>query len=63
MQVMALEVTRDHLLEIPDSPAPVPVLLPVLGPGSMLVEINDRVDDEVVQVIAEDQVEGVVRRR
>ena len=63
MQVMALEVTRDHPLEIPDSPTPIPVLPPVLGPGSVLVEIDDRVDDKAVQAIVEDQVEGVVRRR
>ena len=30
--------------------------------GNFLVEINDRVGNEVVQVIMEDQTEGVMRR-
>ena len=63
MRVTVLEVTRDHLLEILDSPVPVPVPPPVLGPGSVLVEINDGVDDAWAQAIAEDQAEGVERRR
>ena len=57
---MVLEVTWDHPLEILDSPEPIPI--PAPG-GNVLVEINNRVDDEVVQAIVEDQAEGVVRRR
>ena len=34
-----------------------------LGPGSVLVEIDDGVDDAQNQVIVEDQAEGVIRRR
>ena len=45
------------------SPKPIPVPPPVLGLGSVLVEIDDGVDDVAVQVITEDQMEGVVRRR
>ena len=60
MQVMVLEVTQNHPLEIPDSPE----LIPIPAPGgNLLVEIDDRVDDEVAQAITEDQVEGVMRRR
>ena len=44
MWVTALKATRDHPLEIPDSPTPVPVLPLVLGPESVLVEIDDGVD-------------------
>ena len=57
---MVLEVTQDHLIIIPDSPLPVPI--PAPG-GNLLVKIDDGVDDEAVQAIAEDQAEGVVRRR
>ena len=58
--VMALEATWDHLIIIPDSP-PL-ILIPAPG-GNLLVEINDGTDDAVAQAIAEDQAEGVVRRR
>ena len=58
--VMALEVTRDHPIIIPDSPLPIPI--PAPG-GNLLVEIVDRTNDAVAQMIAEDQAEGVVRRR
>ena len=58
MWMTALEATQDHPLEIPDSPVPILVPPPVLGLESVLVEIN-----EAAQVIMEDQVEGVVRRR
>ena len=57
---MVLEVTQDHLIIIPDSLLPVPI--PAPG-GNLLVKIDDGVDDEAVQAIAEDQAEGVVRRR
>ena len=63
MWVTALEVTWDHPLEILDSPMPVLVLPLDLGLGSVLVEINNGVDNEAAQVIMEDQAEGVVRRR
>ena len=56
---MVLEATQDNPIVIPDSLPPIPI--PAPG-GNLLVEIDDGVD-EVVQVIAEDQVEGVVRRR
>ena len=47
-----------------DSLEPIPVPPPGgLGPGSVLVEINDGVDDKQNQAITEDQAEGVVRRR
>ena len=45
---------------IPDSLLPIPILAPR---GNLLVEIDDGVDDKRVQAIAEDQAEGVVRRR
>ena len=45
---------------IPDSLLPIPILAPG---GNLLVEIDDGVDDKRVQAIAEDQAEGVVRRR
>ena len=60
VQVMVLEVTRDHPIVIPDSPPPILILAPG---GNLLVEIDDGVDDKVAQVIAKDQAEGVVRRR
>ena len=60
MQVMVLEATWDHLLEIPDSPKLVPI--PAPG-GNLLVEIDNGVDDEVAQAIVEDQAEGAGRRR
>ena len=54
--VTALEVTQDHLIMIPDSL----LAIPILAPGrNLLVEINN----VVAQAIAEDQAEGVVRRR
>ena len=63
-QVLALEHGRGNPIMVLDSPELVPIPPPrILGPGSMLVEINDGVDDEWNQVVMEDQVEGVVRRR
>ena len=41
-----------------DSPAPIPIPPPVLGLGSVLVEIEDGTDDAAVQAIVEDQAEG-----
>ena len=58
--VVALEATWDYPIIIPDSPPPIPILAPG---GNLLVEIDDGVDDEWAQAIAEDQAEGVVRRR
>ena len=58
--VMALEATWDHLIIIADSPPPIPI--PAPG-GNLLVEIKDGTNNAAVQVIAEDQVEGRVRRR
>ena len=58
--VAALEHSWGNPIIIPDS------LLPILIPASrsqLLVEIDNRVDDEVVQVITEDQAEGRERRR
>ena len=43
--VMALEVTWDHPIVIPDSPPA--ILIPAPG-GNLLVEINNGVDDEWV---------------
>ena len=40
-----------NLIEIPNNPAPIPILPPR---GNLLVEIVNGMDDEVVQVIAED---------
>ena len=60
--VAALEHGRGNPIIIPDSPALIPVPPPGLGPRSVLVEIDDGVDDERVQAIVEDQAEGVVRR-
>ena len=62
MQVMVLEGTREDLILIPDSLAPILVPPPGLGPGSVLVEIKDRTDDAAAQAIMEDQAEGVGRR-
>ena len=61
--VAALEYGQGNPIRI-NSPEliPMPPLMG-LGPGSVLVEIDDRVDDEQNQAIAEDQAEGVVRRR
>ena len=54
-QVSALEHGQDNPIVIPDSPEALPVRpLFVLGPGSVLIPIND-VDDEQNQMIAEDQ--------
>ena len=62
--VLALEHGWGNPIVIPDSPEPVPVPPPrILGPGSVLVEINNGVNDEQNQAVAEDQVEEVVRWR
>ena len=54
-RVVALEHGQDNLIMIPDSPEALPVWPPfVLGPGSILIPIDD-VDDERNQMIAEDQ--------
>ena len=54
-RVAALEHGRDNLIVIPDSPEALPVRPPfVLGPGSILIPIDD-VDDERNQMIVEDQ--------
>ena len=58
IQVTALEGTYEDPIMIPDSPAPIPIPPPVLGLGSMLVEIEDGTDDAAVQAIVEDQAEG-----
>ena len=62
--VAALEHGRENLIMVPDSPEALPVRPPfVLGPGSILIPIDD-VDDEQNQMIAEDQariVEGRLR--
>ena len=61
--VAALEHGQGNPIRI-NSPELIPVPPPGgLGPGSVLVEIEDGVDDEWNQVIVEDQAEGVVRRR
>ena len=60
IQVMALEGSGDSLILIPDSLEPILILAPG---GNLLVEIVDGMDDVAAQAIAEDQVEGVVRRR
>ena len=59
VRVMVLEGHQDHLIEIPDSP--VPILIPAPG-RNLLVEIMDRIDNDVVQAVVEDQVEAGVRR-
>ena len=54
-RVVALEHGRENLIMIPDSPEALPIRPPfVLGPGSVLIPI-DNVDDERNQMIAEDQ--------
>ena len=63
IHVMALEGTHEDPILIPDSPVPALVPLPRLGPGSVLVEIEDGTNDVAAQAIAEDQAEGVVRRQ
>ena len=55
-----LETTHNHPIMISNSPPLIQIL--ALG-GNLLVEINNRVDNEAAQVIMEDQAEGVVRRR
>ena len=58
--VTVLEGTWDSLIIIPDSLPPIPIP----APGeNLLVEIVDGTNDEAMQVITEDQVEGVGRRR
>ena len=58
--VTALEGCQDHLIEIPDSPVPIPIPTP----GENLpVEINNGVNDAAAQAITEDQVEGIVRKQ
>ena len=53
--VAALEHGRDNPIVIPDSPKALPVRPPfVLGPGSVLIPIND-INDDQNQIIAEDQ--------
>ena len=55
-RVAALEHGWDNPILIPDSPEALPVHPPfVLGPGSILIPIDDDVDDERNQMIAEDQ--------
>ena len=55
-RVAALEHGRENPIVIPDSPEALPVRPPfVLGPGSILIPIDDDVDDERNQMIAEDQ--------
>ena len=62
VRVAALEHGRDNPIKI-DSLEPLPMPPPGgLGPGSVLVEIVDDMDDEWNQAITEDQAEGVVRR-
>ena len=54
-RVAVLEHGRNNPIEIPDSPEALPVRPPfVLGPGSVLIPIDD-VDDDRNQMIAEDQ--------
>ena len=54
-RVTALEHGQENLIVIPDSPEALPVRPPfVLGPGSVLIPIDD-VDDERNQMITEDQ--------
>ena len=61
-RVVALEHGWSNPILIPDSPEPVLVPPPGgLGPGSVLVLIDD-VDDDQNQVIGEDQVEAVGAR-
>ena len=60
--VLALEHGQENPIIIPGSSEPIPVPPPrILGPGSVLVEIDDGVDDAWNQVIVEDQAERAVR--
>ena len=52
--VVALEHGQENPIIILDSPEPILVPPLVLGPGSVLVEIDGRVDDEAAQMIVED---------
>ena len=55
MRVTVLEGTQGNPIEIPDSPA----LIPIPPPGgNLLVEIVDGTNDKAAQAAAEDQVEG-----
>ena len=55
-RVAALEHGQDNPILILDSPEALPVRPPfVLGPGSVLIPIDDDVDDEQNQMITEDQ--------
>ena len=55
-QVAALEHGRDNPIVIPDSPEALLAWPPfVLGPGSVLIPIDDDVNDERNQMITEDQ--------
>ena len=55
-RVVALEHGWENLIVIPDSPEALPVRPPfMLGPGSVLIPIDNDVDDERNQMIAEDQ--------
>ena len=63
-RVAALEHGQGNLIIVLDSPELVPVPPPGgLSLGSVLVEINNGVDNKQNQAIAEDQAEGVVRQR
>ena len=63
-RVAALEHGRDNPIVIPDSPEALPVRPPfVLGPGSVLIPIDDDVDDERNQMITEDQARVAERQR
>ena len=54
-RMAALEHGQGNLILVPDSPEPIPVPpLVILGLGSVLAEINDRVDNKRNQAIAED---------
>ena len=56
-RVAALKYSQDNPIVVLDSPEPVPVPPPGrLGPGSMLIPIDD-IDDDQNQAIAEDQAE------
>ena len=55
-RVAALEHGRDNPIVIPDSPEALPVRPPfVLGAGSVLIPIDDDVNDKRNQMIVEDQ--------
>ena len=57
-RVAALEHGRDNLIVISDSPKALLVRPPfVLGLGSVLIPVNNDVDDERNQMITEDQVQ------